>query len=211
MATYKHIIWDWNGTLLDDAWLSIEVINELLDRRKLTRLTPESYEAVFDFPVQNYYARIGFDFDKEPFDIPAEEFILAYNERRCRCPLQTGAREQLEQFHRNGRVQSILSAYIHDLLMETVAHYGLSDYFDHISGLDNHYAASKVDLGLKLLEDAALDPHATVMVGDTVHDVEVAHAMGIDAVLVYSGHQSLPRLQATGVPVFESLAALDLS
>jgi phosphoglycolate phosphatase len=75
---YKHIIWDWNGTLFDDAWLCIEIINAMLVRRGLTRLTPEEYEQIFDFPVRDYYSRIGFDFQVEPFEKLSDEFIDRY-------------------------------------------------------------------------------------------------------------------------------------
>ena len=34
MGNYRHVIWDWNGTLLDDAWLCVEVLNGLLARRR---------------------------------------------------------------------------------------------------------------------------------------------------------------------------------
>ena len=47
-----HVIWDWNGTLVDDAWLCVEIINELLARRGLAPITPCKYSAVFGFPLR---------------------------------------------------------------------------------------------------------------------------------------------------------------
>ena len=52
---YKHIIWDWNGTLLDDRWLCVDGINNGLLKRGLTPITEETYMNVFTFPVKNYY------------------------------------------------------------------------------------------------------------------------------------------------------------
>ena len=35
---YSHILWDWNGTLLDDAWLCVEVMNSMLAERDLPQI-----------------------------------------------------------------------------------------------------------------------------------------------------------------------------
>ena len=40
---YKHIIWDWNGTLLDDRWLCIEAINQTLTKRNMNTITDDEY------------------------------------------------------------------------------------------------------------------------------------------------------------------------
>ena len=65
---YKHIIWDWNGTLLDDGWLFVDVMNTILKRRKMNTITLEKYREIFGFPVKNYYIKLGFDLEKEPFE-----------------------------------------------------------------------------------------------------------------------------------------------
>ena len=59
---YTNIIWDWNGTLLNDTELSIKCINTLLKRRSLPLLSAEQYREVFGFPIREYYQRIGLDF-----------------------------------------------------------------------------------------------------------------------------------------------------
>ena len=58
---YKHIIWDWNGTLLDDTWLCVEGINQALIKRNLTPISEDRYREVFTFPVRDYYKKLGFD------------------------------------------------------------------------------------------------------------------------------------------------------
>ena len=91
MSAYRHVIWDWNGTLLDDAWLCVEITSGLLRRRHLEPLTPERYERLFDFPVRIYYERLGFDLEAESFEEIGSEFIEEYRVRRYECRLQEGA------------------------------------------------------------------------------------------------------------------------
>ena len=59
----KTIIWDWNGTLLDDLDLSLESVNILLEERNLPALSVEKYKDIFCFPIVVYYVKAGFDFE----------------------------------------------------------------------------------------------------------------------------------------------------
>ena len=72
---YKHVIWDWNGTLVDDTWLCVEIINKLLKKRNLKLVTIDDYKEKFMFPVREYYIELGFNFEDEPFEVSGLEFI----------------------------------------------------------------------------------------------------------------------------------------
>ena len=75
LKKYTHIIWDWNGTLLDDAWLCVDVMNGMLEERGMKLKTVDEYRELFDFPVRDYYEKLGFNFKDEPFDKVGMEFI----------------------------------------------------------------------------------------------------------------------------------------
>ena len=55
MDNIKHVIWDWNGTLVDDAWLFVELMNDELHKRNLTKINVNDYKNHFTFPVKKYY------------------------------------------------------------------------------------------------------------------------------------------------------------
>ena len=75
LGLFRHVIWDWNGTLLDDAWLCREIMNGQLKRRGHATISRERYEEVFDFPVEGYYRKVGFRWDQETFTEAGTEFI----------------------------------------------------------------------------------------------------------------------------------------
>lgn len=202
----RTIIWDWNGTLLDDIDLCIETINLLLTKRNLPLLDTARYREVFSFPVKDYYAEIGFDFDKEPFEIPAREFIDKYNSEVEHCNLHEGTYEVLKHFHEAGMQQIVLSAMEQAVLERTLKHNNIYHFFDEVSGLDNHYAHSKIDNGKSLIKRMNLDPKNIYLVGDTVHDFEVAEELGCQCVLIANGHQSESRLVETGCKVINDLS-----
>lgn len=208
MDSVKHIIWDWNGTLLDDAWLCVEIINTMLAQRSLPSLTHDTYERIFDFPVIDYYRKVGFDYSVEPFEKLSDEFIENYNRRVHECPLRAGAYETLAAGQAHGITQSILSAMKQETLAALVEHYGVRGYFTDIIGLADHHAAGKLELAQQWITAQTLPREKILLVGDTVHDYEVAQVLGVACVQIPSGHHSRARLAACGVPILESLAAL---
>jgi len=202
------IIWDWNGTLLNDLGLCIDSINALLKKRSLKLLDHASYKEVFSFPVKNYYEIIGFDFSKEDFEIPAKEFIDLYDSSVKNCPLHFSAVEILEFFRQKQYPQFVLSAMKQPMLEKTLKHNGIFPFFEGVAGLNDHYAVSKVERGKELLNEFNIDVQNTWMIGDTDHDFEVARELGIRCILVADGHQSEERLKETGAEVVSSLSEL---
>lgn len=202
---YKNVIWDWNGTLLNDLELCVNTINSLLGLRNLPLLSNRSYKEVFSFPVKQYYESAGFDFSKEDFAVPAREFIDKYNAEVNQCKLHKSAKKVLKLFRSNNIRQFVLSAMKQDMLDSTIQFHGISGYFEKIAGLDDHYAVSKMEQGKRLLMETGIKTFETCLIGDTLHDYEVAEELGLDCILIADGHQSGKRLKATGTLVLRSL------
>ncbi|MEI6888572.1 MAG: HAD family hydrolase [Bacteroidales bacterium] len=205
LNSYKHIIWDWNGTLLNDAWLCVEVMNGMLEKRGLPKVSLDFYRSVFTFPVRVYYEKLGYDFDKEPFAEVGMEFMVLYNQRMKECTLHQEVTAVLEAFKQKAYGQSILSAREqNELIAETIL-MGVNHYFTRVYGLDDHYAHGKTDVGLRLIADLGLPAHDYLFIGDTLHDAEVATEIGIDCILIPNGHHTTERLMSCGFPVMPGL------
>lgn len=208
LLKYKHIIWDWNGTLLDDVELCVGIINTVLVKRKLSTVTLEYYRDIFSFPIIAYYEKLGFDFAQESFESIGTEFITEYEKKRSQCALMPDATKTLQTISQLGLTQSILSASKQDYLLDAVGGYGLNGLFLEINGLNNHYASSKVDIGRDFVARNKLDPSTILLIGDTTHDADVAAAIGADCCLIPNGHQSQKVLAAYGAPIVGSLSKL---
>lgn len=205
---YKHIIWDWNGTLWNDSWLCFELTNNMLAERAMPAMSQELYQSIMRFPIKDYYSDLGFDYVDESYEKLANEFMDVYESRRFECELQPKVKETLTSISKLGLTQSVLSAYKHDTLLQAIQFYQLTDYFDDIIGLDDIYAESKVANGIKYINSLGIDNSDVLFVGDTTHDFEVAEAMNVACVLIESGHNSRLRLEQCDVPVFSSLHEL---
>ena len=194
VQSFKHIIWDWNGTLVDDVDVAIDAVNVLLSENNLETLDHQSYREVFGFPVRDYYEKLGFDFTKVPYERLCDRFIEEYNGKRANLArLFPGTSELLARV-RQGRRQSILSAAAQWHLDEITTHFDIRHFFDHIFGIADHFASSKVARGHELMQASGVAAADTILIGDTDHDCEVASALGVECLLIADGHQTHERL-----------------
>lgn len=202
---FKQVLWDWNGTLLDDLAYAIGVRNRVFPLFGLPTIDSlEEYHRQFTFPVRAYYERAGVT--DETFDAVAHAWMDEYVRGSALIPLHGDALATIARFRAAGLRQVILSASQRGILMEQLALYELENGFDEVLGLGDIYAGSKEAVGRTYLERCGISPAQTVMLGDTLHDAEVARAVGASCVLIARGHQDRARLQTAGAPVAASLA-----
>jgi phosphoglycolate phosphatase len=208
MSQRTTIIWDWNGTLLDDAEICREAINKMLKVRSLPELSLIQYRDVFTFPVIDYYKEVGFDFTLEQWEPVAMEFINLYLNALPGCGLTPFAADTLETFKLKGYRQAIISAMQHNALLKSVSELGIHEYFDFIGGIGDHYGGGKIDNARNYYTSAGLNPAQITLIGDTIHDSEVAAELQCKCILVATGHQSFKRLLTTGLPVINNLSEI---
>ena len=204
---YTYCIWDYNGTILDDVELGIYSINELFKAHNMDKqLDRKIYREQFDFPIIDYYRRIGFDFEKTPYEELAVEWVNIYFSNFDKANLFNDVVSTLEFFKSCGVTQSVLSASEVNSLSNQIECFGLKSYFNEIMGIDNIYAASKLMLAKSWREH---HPNEKVMfIGDTTHDIETAKALGADCFIVCTGHQSRERFEKCEATIVDSLTEL---
>lgn len=195
LTPYEHVIWDWNGTLLNDITHAVTTVNRLLSKRGLPLLTEQSYKDNFHFPIRSYYECLGFDLQQESFEALCEEFVGHFMNGVLNCPLVSGAYDLLKTVKQHGKTQSILSASDQENLDLMIRHFSLSEHVDHVYGIADKFAASKVYRGHELLARVPISKEKTVLIGDTDHDLEVGQALGIHVILVSHGHQNSLKLK----------------
>jgi len=206
MKNYSYIIWDWNGTLFDDVDWCIDSMNLMLNKRKMTPIADIiAYHQAFVFPIINYYKNVGFDFTKEPFENLAAEYIENYHfDKTGGSQLHPKAQLVLEAIDEMKISQIILSASRRDNLLAQLDEFDINKYFEAILGLSDIYAKSKIDLGLEYFTDKKIEK--SLVIGDTVHDYELAVELEADCLLIASGHQSKEVLSSCGVPVLADIS-----
>ena len=192
----KHIIFDWNGTIINDAWVFIDILNELLIPRGLNPITMEKYRSQFCFPIKSFYKKLGLNITAQAFNELEKEFVNHYNNKMYDPKLFDNATKTFRKLIDNGFKLSILSASNEKILTELVTYYSLNKYFDYIIGVDNYSANGKIESGKDLINKLNLSNHQIILIGDTDYDYKVATQLKIDCFLKINGHQSYNKLKA---------------
>ena len=193
-----YILWDWNGTLLDDTEAALATLNEMITVRGGQPIGMAFYRDHFAFPVRHFYDKIGIvAHNEDEWNGIAHEYHEVYGRQPKKLnPLAVTA---LEMAKEAGCRQSIVSALRQDLLEADMARNGVTKYFERICGSDNLDGASKLERARVLLrtlsETVPSDTHF-VLIGDALHDKEVADALGIDCILCAQGSHAAWRLRA---------------
>lgn len=207
IVVMKTVIWDFNGTILNDLQLCIDVENQMLAKRGLKAdYTPEEYRELFCFPVIEYYYKIGYTFENETYEDISVEFSDLYDSGFDSCTLVEGFEDKIRESIEKGYRNVILSASRHEALLNQCHQLHIAHYFDEILGMDNALAASKVDMAKRWMESSDVSPGECIYIGDTDHDYETAEALGIEnCVLAACGHQSYDVLKRKTDNVVHSL------
>lgn len=217
MSRIRHVVWDWNGTLLDDVDAAFGTINQVLGEYELDLLADlAAYRRVFTFPISSYYERIGLGLSTGLFDRAAHRYMAIWAELSVHAQLRSGAREALAGVQRRGLGQAVVSASHTENLARQMAPFELDGYLDAALGIGDIYAASKAHVARSWLESLTgrgIAAHEVLFVGDTAHDAEIAEELGAQIALVSGGHMEVTEAAARGVRILDTpgdvLALLD--
>lgn len=204
---YTHIIWDWNGTLLDDIGASLASVNDMLSERGKPPISVDFYKECICTPIKGFYEKT-FDMDKEDYSIIIKQYNEGYLYHLKDCGLTDGAVEALKYFRQSGAKQIIVSSSNNEQLLFNVEKYGVKEYFDAILGAGDYLAGSKIERALNYLEKSGAQKGRVLVVGDLIHDAEMASELSADCFLLTSGHEHPSRLQAAEVPLINDLFAV---
>lgn len=209
-TTRTHLVWDWNGTLLDDTHAVIQATNAAFAEVELAPITLEQYREMYTVPIPRFYerflGRLPTEAEWERMDVIFHRY---YAEQRVACGLTAGVEELLHQWQRAGRSQSLLSMYGHEQLVPVVRGYGIEPRFVRVEGRTGPSGGSKALHMERHFEALAgvdgIAPENSVIIGDAVDDAVAAVHVGARAVLYTGGSHSRSSLEGAGVPVVDSL------
>jgi phosphoglycolate phosphatase len=208
MKNAEVIVWDWNGTLVDDAWLACDVINEIRIDSKLEPISTDFFREIYQHPIINMYSAMGFETDPETFAALSHRWGDRYVARFSETSLHEGARELLIALEQAQKKQFVLSAHNHTQLLKDVNFHGIDQHFHKVVGINNRMADSKLQNGRDLLDSISVDPRSVLFIGDSTHDFEVASELGCHCLLVSQGAEATHRLMRHGAPVVAGLKEL---
>jgi 8-oxo-dGTP diphosphatase len=201
---FRYVFWDWNGTLVDDADVALNSVNDMLAKRNMPPLDKGFYLQSCTTPIINFYNKV-FDLEKVPFEELLKEFNEGYHIHIRASGLMLGAAGVLEALKRQGTEQIIISASARRELLLFAESFGVERFFSEILGAEDYYAESKTQRAKVYISEHHIDPKDVVVIGDTVHDFEMAAEIGAECILVSNGHQCREALLQCGKLVLDDI------
>jgi phosphoglycolate phosphatase-like HAD superfamily hydrolase len=201
-----HIVWDWNGTLLDDLHVVIEAANVSLGRLGIGPIDEEDYRDHFTRPVRAFYDSLfGRPILDEEWEILNDTFHREYYARVGGASLTGDAHRALKVVEGRGWAQSLLSMSPQEWLDHVVDRFRLDSRFVGIRGLTGPTGGLKAEHLEEHLGDLGVEPERAVVIGDTPDDATAATQVGARVVLYHGGSHHLPTLEEVGAPIAHTL------
>ncbi|MEV0715267.1 HAD hydrolase-like protein [Asanoa sp. NPDC050611] len=205
--TRTHLVWDWNGTLLNDFELVVAATNHALATVGGAPVTGDHHRRHFVRPVADYYAMVlGRAVDAAEFDQLDAIFHDAYRAGLTTCALADDAVTAMRSW---AGTQSLLSMWFHEDLVPAVTAFGLDGRFRRVDGVqvalggDRAFKAGHL---ARHLTELGVDGASVVLIGDSLDDADAARSVGAECVLYTGGFTDEERLRASGHPVAASLS-----
>ena len=203
------VIWDWNGTVLDDLDVSLDAVNYILEKKNLPPITKDTYYEYLDSPIIKFYEKaLGTK------DVPFEEISFYFNDyykkHLYEIELTSGIKNIIATLHEMGIPQMIISASHISYIEEALVRYELEEYFDAVIGAQDYAAGSKIDRAEAYMESHGISREGRLVIGDTRHDLDMADRIGADCILLTSGHEGRIKLENSGAKVLDSLTLDDI-
>jgi phosphoglycolate phosphatase-like HAD superfamily hydrolase len=200
-----HLVWDWNGTLLDDTHLVVTATNRAFAVAGGPVITVDEHRRGFKRPIAEYYGEVlGRAVDHAEFERLDEIFHDAYRVGLTTCALAADATAAIKAWP---GTQSLLSMWFHAELVPAVETYGLAGLFARVDGRP----PAAVPGGLKAghlaahLRELGIQGERTVLIGDSLDDAAAAASVGGRCVLYTGGITAPATLRASGHPVADTL------
>ena len=206
---FDYIVWDWNGTIVNDAWVFVDVMNFFLKKKGLPQTSINHYKKNFCFPIQDYWKTLGFKFNNKEFSLLNKQFIEEYQKQIFLPKLHPGIVSLIKKINKFRAKQFILSASENSLLHKSVGFYRINYLFEDVLGVDNLNAVGKIPLAKALCKRNNISLKKTLVIGDTKYDLDVAQGLGCMALLVSHGHIEHKRLLDLKVPLVRSVKEIE--
>ncbi len=207
MNSLKMVIWDWNGTLLNDVYVNLGIVNEMLSEAELSQIPIDVYRSIFAFPMISFYKSLGFKItsDKD-YECLIDKYNKMYRQKMFNMSLYENAECILKRIDQLNIRQSIVSGQNEKSLFEQIQRFGIGDYFNSIRGSSTNDATDKKACLSKTILEQQVAPENILVIGDTVYDYDLATYFGCHCILLSHGHQNAVAFSNTTAKVFKGFS-----
>lgn len=193
---YKLVIFDWDGTIMDSI---SHIVNCIQGAARFNNLTPPDEQSIKDIIGMSLPNAFETLFDMR-FAERYEEFRLAYKDQyhqnhEAHLPLFDGVSELLAHLHSENKKLAVATGKGRPGLDKIMNAHNLSHYFEYSRTSDEAESKPSPDMLLQIMEYFDVSPDKSIMIGDSVHDLNMAKQAGMDRIGVSFGAHKREQLE----------------
>jgi phosphoglycolate phosphatase len=213
-ARFETVIYDLDGTLIDSAKDMQMAVSNVLADHGLPAVSEDDVRIFMGqgskVTMAKAFARYGKALDEATLTAVTKEFVRYYEADPISHTVAfQGVADVVAHFARLGLKQGVCTNKFETPSRMILEHLKLMPPIADVAGADT-FPVRKPDPKhiLMLLARMGGDPKRTVMIGDSIHDVEAAHGAGLPAVLVSWGYTVKPASELGAEAVIQRFDAL---
>jgi phosphoglycolate phosphatase len=201
-AQTKNIVFDWNSTLLDDMDAMHACMNIIMQRVGREPITMDYFRTHYEVPFEKLYRNFGFEESQIDtlMNLDRDIFHTHYEPMADIAHLREGAVEILGHARQKGVKTLILSNHIVEPIRNQLRRLEIEHLFDEVLAYATHAVQFReMTKGEKLrrfMKEHAMTARNTMIVGDSVEEIHIAHEQGLISVAITGGCTSEERLRS---------------
>ncbi|MDR3450934.1 MAG: HAD family hydrolase [Alphaproteobacteria bacterium] len=200
-ASQKFVVWDWNGTLLDDTELVRTCVNKALKDVGHPEMDMERFRALQIRPLRDFYKAAGLNEDEvlRALEIEGRIFDQEYEPLADHAPLREGAVDLLRRLSGHKVDNVIVSNHLTHQIARLLEKHNIRGFFGDIIAYAAHKRGHRTETkGDKLrvfIAERGLNTANAVIIGDTLEEIEIARELGMASIAITGGIHAEERLR----------------
>lgn len=186
---YELVVFDWDGTLLDSAAAIVHAIKASSRDLGLPEPSDTAARHVIGLGLADALKHAVPELAPARYQEMIERYRFHYLSGDKNLSLFAGVREMLESLRAAGHLLAVATGKSRLGLERALDHSGLRSLFQASRCADECHSKPHPQMLEELMAEFAVSPEATVMIGDTSHDLLMAKNAGVEALAVtYGAH-----------------------
>lgn len=208
---YEAILFDFDGVIIDSMAGIINGLKLAFGHFNM-KVSESDLKKCVGPPLKNSFIKYGSFTNDEDTEEAIEIFRTYYSETGSfESQLFPEIKEVLEHLKEKGYKLAIASAKYEKALLDIAKHYGLTDYFEAISGSGaDETSSGKTIILERTLEKLNVDKSKTLFIGDTKYDATAAKEVGVDFIGALYGYGEKEDFIANGNPIYFANTTKDI-
>ena len=187
---FELIIFDWDGTLSDSVGLITDL---MIQSFLLHNVSPPSRMEVADIlgiKLNEAFKILLKEKDQNASELIFNSYIDLYNQSSNKVKLFDGVELGIKELHRYGYKIAIATGGGRNYLDSCLAQSSIKDFINVTKTSDDCFSKPHPQMCNEILNELIIEPEKSIVIGDSIHDLQMAKNAGISSLAVtYGAHK----------------------